>query len=159
MSQWNQVKSVILSPKYGLFKLVVVVQSVMSDCLAPRGLQHARLCCPSPPPGVCSNSHPLSQWYHQTISSHVAPFTSCPQAFPASGSFPLSRLFASGGHSIEASASASVLPMNIQGWFPLKIDCLNSLLFKWLSRVFYNTTVQMHQIFGAQHSLFIDWSN
>ena len=121
MSQWNQVKSIILSPKYGLFKFVVVVQSVMSDCFAPHGLQHARLCCPSPRPGVCSNSHPLSQWCHQTISSYVAPFSSCPQAFPASGCFPLSRLFASGGHSIEASASASFLLMNIQGWFPLRL--------------------------------------
>ena len=150
MSQWNRVKSIILSPKYGLFKFVVVVESVMSDCFAPHGLQHARLCCPSPRPGVCSNSRPLSQWCHQTISSYVAPFSSCPQAFPASGCFPLSRLFASGGHSIEASASASVLPMNIQGWFPLRLTVLISLQSKGLLRDFSNTTVQKYQFFSAQ---------
>ena len=88
----------------------------MSDFLQPHGLQHARLPCPSPTPGACSNSCPLSRWCHPTISSSFVPF-SCPQSFPASGSFPMSRLFASGGQSI--GVSASVLPMNIQGWFPL----------------------------------------
>ena len=88
--------------------------SVVSNSLWPQGLQHARLPCPSPSPGACSNSCPLSQWCHPIISSSVTPLSSCPQSFPASGSFP----FASGGQSIGASASASVLPMNIQGWFP-----------------------------------------
>ena len=133
--------------------LLLLSHSVMSDCLAPHGLQHARLSCPSPPPGVCSNSRPLNRCHHQSIPSYVAPFSSCPQAFPASGSSPLSWLFASGGHSIEASAS--VLSMNIQGWLPLRLTGLISLLFKWLSRVFSNTTVQMHQFFDAQLSFFL----
>ena len=94
-------------------------RSVMSNPLQPRGLQHARLPCPSPTLRTCSNSCPLSKWCHTTISSSVIPFSSCLQSFPASGSFPLSQLFASGGQSIGASASASVLPMNIQDWFPL----------------------------------------
>ena len=89
-------------------------RSVVSDSLRPHGLQHARLPCLSPTPGACSNSCPLSQWCHPTISSSVVPFSSCPQSFPASGSFLMSQLFASGGQSIGASASASVLPMNIQ---------------------------------------------
>ena len=96
-------------------------RSVSQSCLThwePRGLQHARLPRPSPSPGVCSNSCPLSQWHHPTISSSVVPFSSCPQSFPASGSFSMSQLFASCGQSIGASASASVLPMNIQGCLP-----------------------------------------
>ena len=88
--------------------------SVMSESLQPHGLQHARLPCPSPTPGACSNSCPLSRWCHSIASSSVVPFSSCLQSFPASGSFPVSRLFTSGGQSIGASASASVLPMNIQ---------------------------------------------
>ena len=93
--------------------------SVMSDSLWPHGLQPTRLPCPSPTPRVCSNSCPLSRWCHPTISSSVIPFSSCPQSFPASGSFPMSQLFASGGQSIGVSASASVPPMNSQDWFPL----------------------------------------
>ena len=110
---------------------------------------------PSPSPGVYWNSCPLSRWCHQTISSSVDPFSSRLQSFPAPGSFPMSQLFASGGKSIGASASASVLPMNIQGLFPLGLTGLISLLFKGLSRVFFNTTVQKHQFFSAQPSL---WS-
>ena len=91
----------------------------MFDFLQPHGLQHARLPCPSLSPGACSNSCPLSQWCHLTISSSVTPFFSCPQSFPGSGSFPMCQLFTSGGQSIEASASVSVLPVNIQGWSPL----------------------------------------
>ena len=116
----------------------------------PYGLQHARLPCPSLSPGVCSNSCPLSWWYHPTISSSVVPFSSCLQSFPASGSFPVSQLFTSGGQSIGASASALVLPMNIQNWFPLGWTYWISLMSKGLSKVFYNTTVQKHQFFSTQ---------
>ena len=112
----------------------------MSDSLQPHGLQHARLPCPSPSPVVCSNSCPWSLWCHPTISSSVIPFSSCLQSFPASGSFPTSRFFASGGQSIGASASALVLP--IQGWFPLGLTGLISLQFKALLKVFSSTTVQ-----------------
>ena len=108
------------------------------------GLWHARLPCQSPSSEVCSNSYPLNQWCHPTISSSVIPFFSCLQSFPASGSCPMSRLFTSGGQIIGASASASVLPMNIQGWFPLGLTGFISLLSKGLSRVFSNTTVQKH---------------
>ena len=93
--------------------------SVVSDPLRPHGLQHARLPCPSPTPGACSNSCELNQWWHPTISSSVIPFSSCLQSFPASGAFPMSQFFTSGGQSIGVSASASVLPMNNQDWFPL----------------------------------------
>ena len=93
--------------------------SVMSDSLWPHGLQHARLPCPSPTPRAYSNSGPSSQWYHPTISSSVVPFSSCPQSFPASGSFQMSQFFASSGQSIGVSASTSVLPVNMQVWFPL----------------------------------------
>ena len=119
-------------------------------------LQHARFPCPSLSPIVCSNSCPLGQWCHQTISSSVIPFSSCPQSFPDSGFFPMSRLFASGGQSTGASSSASVLPMNIQGWFLLRLTGLISLRSKGLSRVFSSTTVQKDQFFGAQPSL---WSS
>ena len=118
--------------------------SVMSDVLQPLGLQHARLPCPSPCPRACSNSCTLYQWCHPTISSSIIPFSSCLQSLPASGPFLVSWLFASGGQSIGASASASVLPMNIQGWCPLGLTGLISLLSKGLSRVFSNTTVQEH---------------
>ena len=121
----------------------------MSDSLRPSGLEHNRLPCPSPSPRACSNSCPSSRWCHPTISSSLVPFCSCLQSFPASGSFPMSRLFTSGDQSIGASASASVLPMNIQGWFPLGLTGLISLLSKGLSRVFSNTTVQKHQFFGT----------
>ena len=107
--------------------------SVVSSSLWPHGLQHSRLPCPSPSPGVCSNSSSLSWWCHPTISSSVAPFSSCPQSFPASVSFPVSWLFTSGGQSIGASASASVLPMNIQDWFPLGWTGWISLQSKGLS--------------------------
>ena len=99
----------------------------MSNSLQPHGLQHARLPCPSPTPGACSNSCPLSQWCHPTISSSIVPVSSCPQSFPISGSFQISQLFASGGQSIGVSSSTSVLPMNIQGWFPLRVDWLELL--------------------------------
>ena len=121
--------------------MVQFSHSVMSDSLLPHGLQQARFCCPSPTPRICSNSHPLSWWCHATISSSVVPF-SCLQPFPASGSFLVSQFFASGGQSIGVSASALVLPMNIQEWFPLGLIGLISLLSQGLSRVFSNTTVQ-----------------
>ena len=128
----------------------------MSNSLWLHQLQHARLPCPSLSPIVCSNSCPLSQWCPPTISSSVAPFSSCPQSFPASGCSPLSWLFASGGQSIGASAAASVLPMNIQGWFPLGLTHLISLQSMGLSRVFFSTTIRKYQFFGTQPSL---WSN
>ena len=131
----------------------VSCHSVVSDSLWPHGLQHYRLPCPSPTPGAGSNSCPLSQWCHPTISSSVIPFSSCLQSFPASGSFPMSQFFASGGQSIGVSASASVLPMNIQDWFPLGWTGWISSQSKGLSSVFSNTTVQKHRIFGAQLSL------
>ena len=124
-------------------------RSVMSDSLRPHGLQHARLSCPSPTPR--NYLWPLSWWCHPIISSSVIPFSSCPQPFPASGSFQMSQLFASGGQSIEVSAS--VLPMNIQDWFPLGWTGWISLQSKGLSRVFSTTTVQKHQFFRAQLSL------
>ena len=123
--------------------------SVVSGSLWPHGLQHTRLPCPSPSPRACSNSCLLSQWCHPTISSSVIPF-SCSQSFPASGSFQISQFFASGVQGI--GVSASVLPMNIQDWFPLGWTGWISLQSKGLSRVFSNTTVQQHQFFGAQPS-------
>ena len=119
-------------------------RSIVSDSLWPHGLQHARLHCPLPTPRACSNSCPLSRWCHPTISSSVNPFSSCLQSFPASGSFLMSQFFTSGGQSNGASASASILPMNIQNWFPLGLTGLISLQSKGLSRVFSNTTVQKH---------------
>ena len=130
--------------------------SVMSDSLRPHGLQHARLLCPSPTLGACLNSYPLSQWCHPTISSSVILLSSCLQSFSTSGSFLMSQFFASGGQSIGASASASILPMNIQDWFPWGLIGLPSLQSKGLSRVFSNTTVKKHEFFSAQLSL---WSN
>ena len=109
--------------------------------------------CPSPTPGTYSNSCLLSWWCHPTITSSVVPFSSCPQSFPASGSFQMSQFFASGGQSIGVSASASVLPVNNQDWFPLGWTDLISLQSKGLSRVFSNTTLQKHQFFGIQLSL------
>jgi len=122
--------------------------SVVSNSLRPHGLQHARPSCPSPIPGVYSNSCPLSWWWHPTISSSVIPF-SCLQSFPASGSFQISQ-FSSEGQSIGVSASVSVLPLNIQDWFSLGWTSWISLQSKGLSRVFSNITVQKHQFFGAQ---------
>ena len=121
----------------------------MSDSWRPDGLQHARLLSPSPTPGGCSNSCPLSRWCHPTISFSVIPFSSCLQSFPGSGSFLMSQLFASGGQSTRASASASVLPMNIQDWFPLGWTGLISLQSKGISRVFSSTVVQKYQFFGS----------
>ena len=128
-------------------------RSVVSDSLRPHESQHARPACPSPTHGVYPNSCPLSQWCHPTISSSVVPFSFCLQSFPSSGSFPVSQFFTSGGQSIGVSASASVLPMYIQDWFPLGLTGLISLKSKGLSRVFSNTTVQKHQFFGTQLSL------
>ena len=118
--------------------------SVVSDSLWPHGLQHTRPPCSSPTPRAYSNTCPLSRWCHPTISSSVVPFSSCLQSFPASGSFPMSQLFAWGGQSnrVSASASASVFPMNIQDWFPLGWTGLISLQSKGLSRVFSYSTVQ-----------------
>ena len=130
-------------------------RSLMPDSWWPHGLQHARLPCPSLSPGVSSNSYLLSQWCHPTISSPVVPISFCHQSFPASGSFPKNRLFESGGQSIGVSAPASVLPVNIQGWFPLGLTRLISLLSKGLSRVFSSTTVQKHQFFDTQPSFWL----
>ena len=130
--------------------LVQLLSPVM-DSLRPHGLQHTRLPCPSPTPGACSNSCPLSWGCHPTISSSVISFSSPLQSFPALGSFPMSQ-FVSGGQSIRASASASDLPMNIQDWFPLWWTGLIYLQSKGLARVFSNTTVQKHQFLGAQLS-------
>ena len=118
--------------------------SVVSNSLQPHELQHIRLPCPSPTPRAYSNSCPSSWWSHPTISSCVTSFSSCLQSFPASGSFPMSQFFTSGGQSIGVSASASVLPMNIQDWFPLGLAGWISLQSKRFSRVFSNTTVQKH---------------
>ena len=127
--------------------------SVVPDSLQPHGLLHARPPCPSPTPRVHSNSCSSSRWCHPTIASSVLPFSSSLQSFPASGSFQMSQLFASCGQSIRVSASASVLPMNIQDWFPLQMTGWISLQPKGLSRIFINTTVQKHQFFGTQLSL------
>ena len=126
----------------------------MSDFLWPNGLQHARPPCPWPTSRVYSNSCPLSQWCHPTISSSVIPFSSLLQAFPALGSFPMSQFLISGGPNIGVSTSTSVLPMNIQDWFPLGWTSWISLLSKGLLRIFSNTTVQKHQFFHAQLSLY-----
>ena len=130
------------------------VQSLScAHSLRPRELQHTRLPCPSPIPGAYSNSCPSSQWCHPTISSSVVPFSSHLQSFPASGCFQMSQFFISGGQSTGVSASASVLPMNIQDWFPLGWTDWMALLSKGLSRVFSKHTVQKHQFFGDQLSL------
>ena len=126
--------------------------TVVSNSLWPHELQHPRLPCSSPTPGVYLSLCPWSQWLHPTISSSVIPFSSCPQSFPAPGSFQVSQLFASGGQSIGVSASTSVLPMNTQDWSLGWTGCI-SLQSKELSRVFSNTTVQKHQFFGTQLSL------
>ena len=138
-------------PNYNLS--VQFSHSVVSNSSWPNGLQHARPLGPSPTPGVYSNSCPLSWLCHSTTSSSVFPFSSCLQSFPASGPFPVSQLFASGGQSVRVSASTSVLPMNIQDWSPLGWTGWISLQSKGLSRVFSNTTVQRHQFFGAQLSV------
>ena len=134
------------------FSLVQFSHSVVSGYLRPHELQHSRPPCPSPTPGVHLNPCPLSQWCHPTISSFVVPFSSCPQSFPASGSFQMSQLFSSGGQSIGVSFSASVLPMNTQDWSSEWTGWI-SLQSKGLSRVFSNTTVQKYQFFCTQLSL------
>ena len=123
------------------FSAVQCSRSVMSDSLRPHGLQHARPPSPSPTPRVYPNSCPFSRWYHPTISSSVVPFFSCPQSYPASGSFQMSQLFVSGGQNIGVSASTSILPMNTQDWFPLGWTGLIFLQSQELSRVFQNTTI------------------
>ena len=138
------------------FSSVQFSHSVMSNSLRPHESQHARLPCPSPMPGAYSNSCPLSWWCHPTISFSVMPLSSYIQSFPASGSFQMSQFFALGGQTIGVSASASVFPMNIQGWYPLGWTGWICLWSKGLSRVFSNTTVQKYQFFSAQLSL---WSN
>ena len=130
--------------------------SVMSDSLRPHGLQHARLPCRSPTPRAYSNSCPSSHWCHPTVSFSVVPLSYCLQSSPASGSFPMSWFFTSGGQSIDVSVSTSVLPMNIQDWFLLGLIGWISLQAQGLWRVFSSTTVQKHQFFRAQLSL---WSN
>ena len=140
--------------KFYQFSSVKFSHSVMSDSLRPHGLQHARPPCPSPTPGVYPNSCWLSPWCHPTIASSVIPFSSHPQSFRVSWSFPMSQFFASGGQSIRVSASTSVLPMNTQDWSPLGWTSWISLQSKGLSRVFSNTTVQKHQFFSAQLSLY-----
>ena len=136
------------------FSFVQFSRSVVSNSLRPHEPQHARPPCPSTTPRVYPNPCPLSWWCHLTISSSVIPFSFCLQSFPAAGSFPVSWLFASGGQSI--GASASVLPMNIQGWIPLGLTNLTSLLSKGLSRVFSSNTIQKYQFLSAQTVL---WSN
>ena len=140
-------------PWWPLWRVVQFSRSVMSDSLQPHESQHARPPYPSPTSGVYSNSCPSSRWCHPAVSSSVVPVSSCPQSLPASGSFAMSQLFASGGWSIGVSASASVLPMNTQHWSPLWWTGWISLQSKGLSRVFSNTTVQKHQFFGTQLSL------
>ena len=135
-----------------MFNLIQFSHSVMSHSLQLHGLQHSRLPCPSPTPGVCSNSCPLSQCCNRTISSSVVPFSSHLQSFPASGSFQMSHFFTLVGQNIGVSTSESVLPMNIQDWFPLGLSGWISLQSKGLSRVFSNTTVQMHQFFVLSFS-------
>ena len=127
--------------------------SVVPNSLRPHGLQHAGPPCPSPSPRACSESCPLSQWCHPTILFSVIPFSSCLQSCPAQGSSPMSQFVPSGSQSIGASASASVLLMNIQDWFPFRLTGLISLQSKGLSRVFSNTTLQKHQFFSTQLSL------
>ena len=135
-------------------KIIGVVQLLSHVQFFAHVLQHTRLPCPSLSPRLCSNSCPLSQWCHSTISLSVTPFFSFPHFFLAPGAFPMCQLFTSSGQSI--GASASVLPMSIQDWIPLGLTGLNSLLPMWLSRVFSSTTVWRHQFFGTQPSL---WSN
>ena len=160
---WGMVTQILLFTKFiGLSMqnlcsfLNINVQfshSVMSYSSWPHEPQHAKPPCPSPTPKVHPNSCPPSRWLHPTISSSVIPFSSCPQSFPASGSFQMSQLFISGGQSVRVLASTSVLPMNMQDGFPLGWTGWISLQSKGLSRVFSNTTVQKHQFFGTQLSL------
>ena len=149
LSSWKQRKGWSLAS-------IQFSHSVVSDSLRSHESKHAKPLCPSPTPGVHSDSHPSSQWCPPAISSSVIPFSSCPQSLPASESFPVSQFFTWGGQSIGVSASASVLPVNIQDWFPVVLMGLISLQCKQLSRVFSNTTVQKHRFFGIQPPL---WPN
>ena len=150
-SRWFDSRTLCYVKGLQIISSVQYSRSVMSDSLQPYGSQYARLPCPSPTPGACSNSCPLSRWCHPTISSSVDPFSFRLQSFSASGSFPMSQFFTSGVQNIGVSTSASVLPKNIQDWFPLGWTGWISLLSKGLSRVFSNTTIQKHKFFGAQH--------
>ena len=158
MALWESLKAELCqTPNLSLITPTILIsvqfnRFVMSDSLPPHGLQHTRPPYPSPTPRVYSNSCPLSLWCHQTISPSVVPVSSHLQSFPASGSFPVSQFFSSDSQSIGVSASASVLPMNIQAWFPLRWTGLISLQSKGLSRVFPNT-IQKHKFFSAQLSL------
>ena len=134
------------------FYTYIQFSSSLSDSLQSHGLQHARLPCPSPMPGACSNSCPSHRWCHPNISSPVIPFSSHHHFFPTSGSFQMSQFFSSSGQSFGVSASTSVIPMNIQDWFPLGWTGWISLQSNGLSRVFSKTTIQKHQFFGAQLS-------
>ena len=150
LSQNHPAKLCTFECKFLRTNVSIVVQSLSrSNCWWPHRLQQARLPCPLPSPGVCTNSCPLSQWCHPAISSSVSPFSPCPQSFPAAGSFPMSQLFLSGGQSTGASASASILPMNIQSWFPSGLNVLIFLLSKRFSRVFSRTKVRKHQFFSS----------
>ena len=151
--KWKDCSSQRRADSWGEYAYPLLL--LFSCWLVSDSMQHTRLPCPSPSPRDCSNSYPLSQWCHPTISSSVAPFFPCPQSFSELGSFPVSWLFISGGQIVGASASASALPMNIQGWFPLGFTDLRSLLSRGLSRVFFITTIEKHQFFNAQPSL---WS-
>ena len=159
-SRWRQYIQIqcSMNSHSGYVLSLIQFSSVAQSCLTlwPHELQHARPPCPSATPGVHPNPCPFTRWCHPTISSSVIPFSSCPQSFQASGSFPVSQLFASGGQNIEVSASASALPMKIQDWSPLGWTSCSpwiSLQSKGLSRVFSNTTVQKHQFFCTQLSL------
>ena len=139
--------------------MLLFSRSVMSDSLWPHRLQHIRLPYPSASPRFGLNSGPLSLWCHPIPSSSVAPFSSCPHSFPASGPFPMSQLFASGGQTVGASALVISHPTNIQGWFPLGLTGLISLLSKGLSRVFSSTTVLKHQFFWRSASFMFQLSH
>jgi len=149
---WININRVFSKQLSVQFSSVQFSRSVVSDSLRPHESQHARSPCPSPTPRVHSDSHPLSQWCHPTISSSVVPFSSCPQSLPASESFLMSQLFTWGGQSTGVSALASFLPKKSQGWSPSEWTGWVSLQSKGLSRVFSNTTVQKHQFFGTQPS-------
>ena len=152
--KWQWSLSFLFKRRQDVVLQLLFNRSVMSSSLEPHGLQHARLPCPSLSPRLCSNSCPLSQWCYLTISSSATHFSFCLPSFSVSGSFPTSQLFATGDQNI--GASASVLPMNIQGWFPLGLTGLMFLLSKGLSRIFSSTIIWKHQFFGSQTSL---WSN
>ena len=160
-SKTNQAPGTVQEREQRIKKIKSSIQfshSVLSDSLRLQEPQHTRPPCPSPNPRVHPNSCPLSWWCHPIISSSVVLFSSCPQFLPASGSFPMSQFFASGGQSTGISASTSVLPMNTHDWSPWGWTSWISLQSKGLSRVFSNTTVQKHQFFGAQLSLGVQLS-